>query len=275
VNCEKAQEYILDYVDHPEQVPTDARKHLKGCADCEKEITVVQRMNGLMETDKQTITTPVGVRSSVKETIREELTGSSGFVNLLLAFLIGLGMAWMAVQSLPVTGSTGWVASCGLWWGGLFVMGVTLMVGGIKISNGRTSAIASISTVSAGLVFGGLYLCPGVQGMTGFTEAIGLQSILHTLAGPAGAYLLVGFLYALIPTTVVTMIMAKNIPDQWGIGSGLAGLGFILLMAPMLYVECFLLPPLGAVLLLLGIVVGSIGGPLSGLAVRYYVPKFR
>lgn len=54
-----------------------------------------------------------------------------------------------------------------------------------------------------------------------------------------------------------------------------AGVGFLLFMAPIIYVECSLLPPLGAGLLLLGIVVGSVGGPISGLILRYYTPGFR
>lgn len=275
MNCEQAQEFIVDYVDHPEQVPVGARDHLKECADCGEEIAAIRRMNGLMERDRQTLNAPVDVRASVKKTIQEKLAESNGVVNLVLAFLIGLGMTWMAVQSLPVMGSTGWVAACGLWWGGLFVVGTTLMVGGMELSTGRTSTLASISTVSAGLVFGGIYLCPGIQGMTAFSEAVGLHSLLHRLAGPVGAYLLVGLLYALVPTAVVTVFVARNISNHWGMASVVAGLGFLLLLAPMVSVECSLLPPLGAGLLLLGMVVGSIGGPLGGLAVRYYVPRFR
>lgn len=275
MNCDDAQPYLIDYVDHPEQVPPAVGNHIKDCSDCGEAMASIRGMNALWEEERQTLRTPGPLRTTVRDTIRDELTDSIGVVKLVLAFLVGLGMAGMALQSLPAVESTGWVASCGLWWGGLFVIGSTLMVGGIKLSNGWTSTVAGISTVSAGIVFGGIFLCPGVHGMTGLAEAGGLRSFLHVLAGPVGSYLLVGLLYALVPTAVVTIVVAPNLPDHWGRASVFAGVGFLLLMAPMVYVECTLLSPLGAVFLLLGLIIGSVGGPLGGLFLRYHAPAFR
>lgn len=269
MDCRNALELIPAYLAGESAPGLEA--HLDACPSCSREKRARETLWRSMAAAESP--TPAALRGRtlhhIQALLKEEAAPALSLKRLALAFVTGLLAALGAILSLShqvdlKVFSTGGIATCVTWWAGLFILAGCLIIGKHRLGRVHLAFVASTAAASVGLIMLGTYFCPKLE-LLSWWQASVLGGLLGTLGGPGLSHLAFGFVYAVLPTFLVTIYFGRHLYGPWLRQSVWAAVAFLALLLPSLYVQCCFLPLGAAALLALGVTLGGLLGPLTAL----------
>lgn len=253
--------------------------HLNACPSCSREKRALEALWLSMASTQAP--TPAALRGRtlhhIQSLLKDEAAPALGLGKLAAAVVLGLLAALGAIYSLSHqvdlrAFSTGGIATCVTWWAGLFILAGCLIVGKHRLGRIQMAFVASTAAASVGLIMVGTYFCPKFELMRLWQSSV-LGYFLGAAGGPGLSHLAFGFVYAVLPTFLVTVYFGRHLYGPW-LRQGLwAAAAFLALLLPNLYVQCCFLPVTLGALLAFGVALGSLTGTLGALGLRRFSPR--
>lgn len=271
MDCQAIREQLIDYV-YSELAPEDwvrVEQHLQGCTGCREELAALQRVTttldqwqvpeppaGLVERTMARIRTAAAEAPAVGG--REEVPPSTPFLALVLGGLAAAASLGLTAHLIPLQEAPLMVAVLGVLW-------VVLYGGLFLVALGRRVRLQHLARVA--LLAGGLAIL--------FTPVLSIPEVVEAcsawLAGAKGSLALnallfvVGGLYTAAPLLVAHVVMGRQ-PRQGPSSQGLAsGLLYLMLIAPVVYLQCAALALGVGATWMAGGIVGVLGGGPAGM----------
>ena len=286
--CQSFQENFLPYLNNElDPVQQEALKeHLQECKKCELEFLHMQRVwQVLGQWDDEPVSPQVAssilamgkgmVVASGSGLQEKEIHGIFKFIVPLVlglvATLLSSGIIFSRMEFFP-THPLKLMAIGSLW---TFLYTVVFSVLLYENTSGKLTSwrsFAKASLVAIGL-FSVFTLISPVPHSIHFCRYYSVTQPLFQRLSVGGSFFLFGALYALIPMAIAAYLSGGISERHFFTRGSLAGLLFILLVAPGIYLQC---APFTIGVLLVwfgGTVVGSVIGGVMGLLVRYQVKR--
>lgn len=271
MDCQNALEMIPAYLAGESAPGLEA--HLDACPACSQERRAREALWRSMVVAPAS--TPAALRGRtlhhIQSLLKEEVAPALGLRKLAAALIMGLLAALGAILSLShqvdlKAFSAGGIATCVTWWAGLFILAGCLIVGKYRLGRIRLGFVASTAAASVGLILVGTYFCPKLELLRSWQTSL-LGGLLAAAGGPGLSHLAFGFVYAVLPTFLVTLYFGRYLYGPWLRHGILAAAAFLTLLLPSLYIQCCFLPLTMAVLLAVGVALGGFSGTLAGLGI--------
>lgn len=277
MNCQNALELIPAYL--AGETAPGLEAHLDACPSCSREKRTQGALWRTLAVPKAP--TPAALRGRtlhhIQSLLKEDAAPALSLKRLTVAFLMGLVATMGAVLSLSSqvdlnAFSAGGIAVCVTWWAGLFILAGCLIVGNHRLGRVHMAFVASTAAASVGFIMLGTYFCPKLE-LLRWWQASVLGGLLGTMGGSGLSHLAFGFVYAVLPTFLLTLYFGRHLYGPWLRQGVWAAAAFLALLLPNLYVQCCFLPLTLAILLALGVALGSLLGPLAALGVYRFSPR--
>lgn len=281
MDCESFRNHSLEFSSEvlTEEQSHSIEAHRLGCPSCAREASDLKDAWKSMEA-LPTTATPYALRSGTLDRIQdlmEEGPADAQGLNLgqlVVALLSGSALASLGLLSLNRQLDLGsiplsYIAAATTWWVVLFALVVSLIIGRYRYGGLRLRRVASIGAAGAGIILACNYVCPQVE-LVSFWRSSLLGELITNVLGADVSPLVFGGLYAMIPTLLVSLYFGHGRGPQWVMHAVSASGVFLLLMLPSFYIQCCSIQFTFAVLMTVGMALGSLGGTLSGLGIRHW-----
>jgi len=286
MTCQDAQSTIMSYLagEISKKQEMALKSHITQCAACASELQRFRQVWNALDTWEDRVV-PDNVQTRILTIAKEadmatreqpQISRWREFQTMmkplapvglgLLAAVLSAGILSSKMNLYTVHPLT--LTAVGALWTGIYTLIFYILFSGKTQEAGSWRAFAQTSIIALGLFLGFTLISP-VPDSVHFCRYYAItQPILERLS-IGGSFFLFGALYALIPMSFAAYFSGSHSGNHPWVKGSLAGVMFVALMAPSIYLQC---APFALGVLLVwfgGALVGSILGGVVGYWFRY------
>lgn len=255
--------------EQPEHPQKEIEAHVAGCNDCRQ---AWDAMDGAWQHLESLLyaSVPETLRQRTLQAVHGEATQDVSRAVLSLPRLVGavgagVFVAWFFTFLLSLRVDLDYLSTAQLvitatLWSGLLIAAFCWILGHYQHRGVHLSTASLLGVVATALSLVGTFLCPDKTYFDLWEKSV----IAGMLNGPVQwgvGYLVFGFVYALLPALIVSVVLGRRLASDLWRGRLVAAGTFVVLLIPAVYLQCASL----AVGLLGMWVVGAFGGALGGV----------